>query len=129
LLHHVVARDGDQGLEVLRMPLGGKDQVLPVFSARWAARGYLLAEASGGAWYVRACFPGELVSLLAGLCAGVGWVALDPVPGRHGGSDAANSIPRENFVDYLLCSRVPSSLRRSDFETIGEAPHRRENDR
>ena len=49
-LHHVVVRDGDKGLEVLRVLLEGKGQVLPVFSAGWAARGYLFAEAPGGGW-------------------------------------------------------------------------------
>lgn len=128
LVHHVVARQGDKGLEVLCVPLEGKGETLPVFTAGWAARGYLCAEPSGGGWYVRACPPGELASLLVGLYADVEWVALDPRPGRSGG-EAANVMPRENFVDYLLCSRVPSLLRRSDFETIGDVPHGRENDR
>jgi len=104
--HHVVARQGDKGLEVLRVPLEGKGLVLPVFSAGWAARGYLFAEVLGGGWYVRVCTPGELVSLLVGLYIGVEWVALDPRPGRSG-SEAANAMPRENFVHYLLCSRSP----------------------
>ena len=47
-VHHVVARDGDKGMELLRVPLEGKGQMLPVFSAGWAARGYLFAEAPGG---------------------------------------------------------------------------------
>jgi hypothetical protein len=128
LIHHVVARQGDKGLEVLRISLQGKGETLPVFSAGWAARGYLLAEeAPGWGWYVRACSPGELASLLVGLCAGVEWVALDPRPGGEG--EAANVMPRENFVDYLLYSHASSLLRRSDFETIGGAPYGRENDR
>ena len=129
LVHHVVARQGDKGLEVLRIPLQGKGEMLPVFSAGWSARGYLFAEETPGwGWYVRACSPGELASLLVGLYAGVEWVTLDPRPGR-GGGEAANVMPRENFVDYLLCSRAPSSLRPRDFETIGGAPYGRENDR
>lgn len=119
-LHHVVARQGDRGLELVRVPSGGRDRVLPVFTAGWAARGYLFAEASGGGWHVRACSPGELVSLLFGPCADVGWVALDPRPGHRSGPLAANAMPRDNFVDYLLCSRSPSSLRRSDFGTVRE---------
>ena len=127
--HYVVARDGDKGLEVLRVPPEGRGQVLPVFSAGWAARGHLFAEAPGGGWHVKACAPGELISLLAGPCAGVEWVALDPMPGRRSVGGAANMMPRENFVDYLLYSRIPSFLRRSDLETVESAPHRRENDR
>ena len=100
-LHYVVVKDGDKGLEVLRVPLPGKGEALPVFSAGWAARGYLFAEAPGGGWYVKTCTPDELLSLLFGSCAGVEWVALDPRPGRSAG-EAANVMPRENFMDYLL---------------------------
>jgi hypothetical protein len=128
LVHYVVARQGNKGLEVLCIPLEGKGETLPVFTAGWAARGYLFAGlAPGGGWYVRACTPGELVSLLVGLYAGVAGVALDPRPGRIGG-EAANVMPRENFVDYLLYSRAPSLLQPSDFETIGGAPYGREKD-
>ncbi len=107
-LHYVVARDGEKGLEVLCVPSKEKGGVLQAFSAGWAARGYLFAEAPGGGWYVRACTPGELVSLLVGPCAGVEWVALDPRPGRHTG-EAANLMPWENFVDYLLSLTPPPS--------------------
>jgi hypothetical protein len=100
-LHYVVVRDGDKGLDVLRVPLRGKGGALPVFSAGWAARGYLFAEAPGGGWYVRACTPEELVSQVVGCCSGVEWVMLDPRPGRLPGM-AANLMPWENFVDYLL---------------------------
>jgi hypothetical protein len=100
-LHYVVARDGDKGLEVLHVPSKEKGEALPVFSAGWAARGYLFAEAPGGGWYVKRCVPGELVSLLIGSCAGIEWVMLDPRPGHHNG-EVANLMPWENFVDYLL---------------------------
>jgi hypothetical protein len=100
-LHYVVVRDGDKGLEILRVPVQGSGEALLVFSAGWAARGYLFAEAPGGGWYVRTCIPSDLISLLVGPCAGVEWVALDPRPGRSG-SEVANVMPRENFMDYLL---------------------------
>jgi hypothetical protein len=108
-LHYVVVRHGDKGLEVLRIHLEGKGRVLPVFSAGWAARGYLFAEAPGGGWYVSSYTPGELVSLLIGPCAGVEWVALDPRPGPRSGGEVANAMPRENFVDYLLGLTRPFS--------------------
>ena len=101
-LHHVVGRDREEGFEVLRMPMEGKGEVLPVFSAGWAARGYLFAEAPGGGWHVRACPSDALASLLVRRCAGVEWVALDPRPGPRSGGEAATVMPRESFVDYLL---------------------------
>jgi hypothetical protein len=121
----VVARDGDKGLEVLRMPLEDRGEMLPVFSAGWAARGYLFAEAPGGGWYVKTCTPGELFSLLAGPCARVEWVALDPRPGPR--AEAANVMPRENFVDYLSSSRGPSWPRAVGSETAGGDPRWRGN--
>jgi hypothetical protein len=124
-VHHVVARDGDKGLEVLRMPLEDRGEMLPVFSAGWAARGYLFAEAPGGGWYVKTCTPGELFSLLAGPCARVEWVALDPRPGPR--AEAANVMPRENFVDYLSSSRGPSWPRAVGSETAGGDPRWRGN--
>jgi hypothetical protein len=117
----VVARDGEKGLEVLRMPLEDRGETLPVFSARWAARGYLFAEAPGGGWHVKACGPDELFSLLAGPCARVEWVALDPRPVRRG--EAANVMPRERFLDYLSSSRARSRPRGNESETIGGEVH------
>jgi hypothetical protein len=75
LMHHVVARQGDKGLEVLRIPLQGKGETLPVFTAGWAARGYLLAEeAPGQGWYVRACPPVSSPPCLLGSApASSGW--------------------------------------------------------
>jgi hypothetical protein len=108
-LHYVVVRHGEKGLEVLRIRLEGKGEVLPVFSAAWAARGYLFAEAPGGGWYVSTYTPGELISLLVGPCVGVEWVALDPRPGLRSGGEVANLMPRENFVDYLLGLTRPYS--------------------
>ncbi len=116
-MHHVVVRQDDEGLEVLRIPLKGKGEGLPVFTARWAAHGYHLAEeAPGRGWYVRACPPRELVSLLLGHCANVEWVALDPTAYRRHGSDRANVMTRENFVHYLWCTLPPSLLERRETE-------------
>jgi hypothetical protein len=128
-VHHVVARHGDEGMEVLRLPLEGRGETLPVFSAGSAARGYLFAEAPGGGWYAKTCTPGELFFLLAGPCARVEWVALDPRPGPRGGGETANVMPRENFVDYLSYSSAPLWLRGNEPETIGGEPRGRENDR
>ena len=121
-VHHVVARHGDEGLEVLRVPAGGRGETLAVFSAGWAARGYLFAEAPGGGWHAKACGPDELISQLAGPCARVEWVALDPRPGPR--ADAVNVMPREGFVDYLLSSRATLELRGNGTETTGGSDSR-----
>lgn len=117
LVHYVVARHGEEKVDVLRAFVEGKGETLPVFSAAWAARGYLFAEAPGGGWHVRAYTPDELISLLMG--TGIEWVALDSRPGHRGGCETANVMLRENFVDYLLFSRGPVSLGPSDFESTG----------
>ena len=44
-LHYAVVRPGEKELEALRIRLEGKGEVLPVFSAAWASRGYLFAVA------------------------------------------------------------------------------------
>ena len=126
-LHHVVTRDDDEGLEVLRILLDEKGETLPVFSAGWAARGYLFAEAPGGGWYVRTYTPGELVSLLVGPCASVEWVALDPRPGHRNGGEAVTVMPRENFADYLLgLTRRFSHLDGATSRSRGVEPHARD---
>lgn len=99
---------------------------MPVFSAGEAARRYLFAEVPGGEWYARACTPGELISILAGHCAGVRWVALDPRPGRRGEGKAPNMMPRENFADYLLCLGVPFMFRRRDIVPARDTRSERE---
>lgn len=109
LLHYVVVRHGANALEVLKVRLERRGEAMAVFSAAWAARGYLFTEAPGRRWYVKACMPGELVSLLVGPCAGIEWVALDPLPGHHCGGEVANVMPCENFVDYLFGFTRPLS--------------------
>lgn len=106
LMHYVLVGKSDEGLEVLRMPVQGKGEALAVFSAGWAARGYLFAEAPGGGWYAKACTPDEMISVLDEPGARVDWVAFDPRP-SHRGDEAANVMPRESFVDYLSSSRAP----------------------
>jgi hypothetical protein len=118
MIHHVLEKQGDEGAEeVLRVPLGTKGEVLPVFSAGWVARAYLSAEAPVGGWHVRACTPDELISLLLGPCAEVEWVALDPGPGHRSGGEAAGMMPHANFVDYVSFSRSPSLHHRGEIGT------------
>lgn len=118
LMHYVLEKHGEGGLEVLRVRLEGEGETLLVFSAEWAARGYMFAEARGGGWHARAYAPDDMFSLLAGPCADVEWVALDPRSGHRSRVESANMMLRENFLDYLSYSRIPYSLRKGDFETL-----------
>lgn len=58
--------------------LVGGGSALPVFSFEQEAEAYL--ESERGDWRVRETASGELISVLSGPCAGVGWVLLDPPP-------------------------------------------------
>lgn len=104
LVHYTVVRQGEEGFEVLRVPLSRGGEALPVFSVGWAARAYGVARADEG-WYAKAYDAAEITALLDSLGDSVGWVALDPDPDRRVRGGAANVMPRERFVDYLSCFR------------------------
>ena len=102
----VIARYGANGLELLRIPLESGEETLPVFSSEMAARDFLLSSALEHEWYVRESYAGELVSLLLGLCADVGWVLIDPLPGEQAAEgNSADFAHWESFVGYLLGSK------------------------
>jgi hypothetical protein len=64
---------------VLILATGGDNaKTLPVFSSKEEAELFLELKALGTKWWVRQTTPGELISLLYGLCAGVETVSLDP---------------------------------------------------
>ncbi len=88
-------------LEVLRTSLAYGEQALPVFSFEEEARVFLEFEALDGGWRVRVTEAGELISVLFGSCAGVDWVALDPLPGSDGNVwNGLLSIEREAFTEF-----------------------------
>lgn len=119
LTHHVLIAHGEEGFEVLRIPLHGGGEAFPVFSAGWAARGYLFAEAPGAGWYVKTYTPDEMIALLDGAGTNVEWVAFDPIP-DHRGSETTNVMPRESFMHYLSSSRATSPLASPKFrERLG----------
>jgi hypothetical protein len=63
-------------------------------------------------WRIRATSAGELVSILYGLCAGVGRVALDPSPEMSSETIRLVSLSRERFVSWVLdssCSHSPGT--------------------
>lgn len=93
------------GMEVLTIVLASGEEALPVFSFEDEAAMFLELGTSSG-WRIMETTPGELASALSCLCAGVGRVVLDPLPGP----DAAAfvdlvSMEREAFVESLLNAR------------------------
>jgi hypothetical protein len=116
ILHHAIARHGNDGLRLLHVPLGFGEEALVVFSSRETARRYCLSrrhflpKVFGEEWHERVCSAGELVSLLLGPYEGLDWVLLDPRPGMRvveGGTQEADLMSRERFVDQLLEQALP----------------------
>ena len=112
LLHYSIARHGDTGLTLLRVPLEFGEEALAVFSSWESAQGFFLSDVFSGEWYARECSAGELVSFLCGPYERIRWVLFDPPSGNHlAESDAATSLIRsKRFVDHLLrgLTSVPS---------------------
>jgi hypothetical protein len=97
------------GMEVLRIKLASGEEALPVFSFEDEARMFFELGTSDG-WRVRQTAAGELISILFGPCAGVRWVALDPLPGPDAAALAdLVSMRRKAFMASLLnMQRLPS---------------------
>jgi hypothetical protein len=93
---------GEAGpMDVLRNTLASGEEALPVFSLEDEARRFLEFGALDAGWRVRVTAAGELVSVLFGPCADVGWVALDPLPGPDGTLwNGLLSIKREAFTEF-----------------------------
>jgi hypothetical protein len=114
-LHYALARYGDNGLQLLHVPLGFGEEALVLFSSWETARRYylsrrhFLSEVFSSEWEPRACSAGELVSLLLGPYEGLEWVLLAPQPGARvtAGSAQANLMSRERFVEQLLEQALP----------------------
>ena len=89
-------------LEVLTTSLADGRRVLPVFSFEEEAKLYLRPSIRGR-WRVRQTGPGELVSLLCGLCKEVELVALDQMSDLE--TDVMSrlvSLERDRFEDIIL---------------------------
>ena len=74
----VISKVESRRLKILTADLTGGRLALPLFSFAQKAEAYLGPER--GSWRIRETAAGELVSVLFGPCAGVGWVLLDPPP-------------------------------------------------
>jgi hypothetical protein len=103
----LLAKSENRGAEVLLADCGG-EQALPVFSSGGEAEMFVwLRGAVEDGWQVRETSAGELVSILYGLCAGVGRVALDPSPLMAPETIRLVCVSRERFVSWIVDS--PSS--------------------
>ncbi len=93
---------GEAGpMDVLRTSLASGAEVLPVFSFKEEARVFLEFGALDGGWRVRVTTVGELISIMSAPCAGVGRVALDPLPGPDGTLwSGLLSVEREVFTKF-----------------------------
>jgi hypothetical protein len=106
----LVVRHENRQLKVLIVSCSG-EQALPVFSGEGEAEMFVWF---GGSfeeyWQVRDTSAGELVSILYGPCAGVGRVALDPLPGMVTETIRLVSVSRERFVNWIVDSSGSISL-------------------
>lgn len=88
-------------LGMLTTNLAGGGPALPVFSFLEEAEAYL--GPGPGRWRVRETAVGELVSILAGPCANVTRVLLDPVPHLDGRvMSELVGMEKKAFVAHLL---------------------------
>ena len=98
----MLAKDGDPGAEVLVAECAG-GLALPVFSGEGEAEMFLwLGGAFEDGWRIGETTAGELVSILYGPRADVGWVALDSSPQMAPDTIRADVVSRERFVGWVL---------------------------
>jgi hypothetical protein len=101
----LVAKNNNSRMEVLTIDRDGKE-ALPVFSFREEAEMFLWLGGFDEGWRVRESGAGEIVSVAMGPCAGVGYVALDPLPEMVAENTIGLvSLDRERFLRGLLGER------------------------
>ena len=115
-------------IEVLRTTLASGEEALAVFSFEEEARMFLEFGAPDGGWRVRVTPAGELISVLSGPCLGVGWVALDPLPGPffEALTDLA-SMGRDAFMVSRLGVQPLPVVRVREAHRAPQRPHNRVN--
>ena len=109
----LIARHNNAQLELLTIDAGG-EKALPVFSFEEEAEAFLNLGVLRTHWWIRETTPRELVSMLYGPCAGVGRVALDPLP-ELGGEAIVGlvSLSRERF-----CKNLRDRMKRGRWRAI-----------
>jgi hypothetical protein len=100
-----VAKNDNSWMEVLTIAVDGKE-TLPVFSFREEAEMFLWLGGFEDGWRIRESRAGEIVSVAMGPCAGVGHVALDPLPEMVAEKTVGLvRLDRERFLRGLLGER------------------------
>jgi hypothetical protein len=106
----LVVRHENRQMKVLMVSCSS-GQALPVFSGEGEAEMFVwLGGAFEDGWRVRDTSAGELVSTIYGPCAGVGRVALDPLPGMVREPIRLVSVSRERFVNWIVDGSCSISL-------------------
>jgi hypothetical protein len=101
----LVAKNDNSRMEVLTIDCDGKE-ALSVFSFREEAEMFIWLGGFEESWRVRESRAGEIVSVLMGLCAGVGYVVLDPLPKMVAEKMVGLvRLDRESFLRDLLGER------------------------
>lgn len=96
-------------INTLTLDSEGNGRLLAIFSFKEEAEAYLslLADDEKRGWQSRQTTVGELISVLLGPCAGVKWVALDPLPlpCTSRATLPFVSVSRERLVQVLMGER------------------------
>jgi hypothetical protein len=96
-------------MDVLTIQFATGREALPVFSDEEEAEEFVRLGNWGAGWQVREASARELVSVLSGPGADIGWVALDPWPEIHVGMVIdLISVDRRDFVEQLV-GRIQAS--------------------
>ena len=118
----LITKDITSRMDVFTTRLCGDRKALVVFSFEEEAQMFLdlRLAAPRDEWRVRQTSVGELVSVLYGPCSDTRKVVLDPVP-EAGRVELAEllSMPRNDFLRFLLGEGVPSKLHLVPSQTHG----------
>ena len=103
----LIEKNGNGPMEPLIFDLASGAEVLPVFSFREEAE-LFLGLGSWKDWRIWESGAGEIISLLYGPCAGMGSVALDPLPEMVAEKTVELvCLSREHFVDRITDRERP----------------------
>ena len=106
--------------EVLTVDPDGLGEALAIFSFEEEASIFSLG-ALGARWRLREITARELIQMLLGPCAGVGFVALDPLPEIISwGMVGLVSMSRKRFVDHLIERADPLGSRAEEITFVEE---------